>query len=62
MEDSNLNLFQNLYPEILREFDPVPKIKVIPYVSNYHYTNFGEFWALARPPFWISKFKRLKIL
>jgi hypothetical protein len=40
----------------------VPKIKVIPYVSNYRYAKFGEFWTLERPPFWISKFERLKIL
>jgi hypothetical protein len=48
--------------EILGEFDDVPKIKVIPYVSIYCSTKFGEFWTLGRPLFWISKFKRLKIL
>jgi hypothetical protein len=37
-------------------------IKVIPDVSNYRYAKFGEFWTSGRPPFWISKFKRLKIL
>jgi hypothetical protein len=40
----------------------VPKIKVIPYTSRYSYAKFGEFWTLGRPPFWISKFGRLKIL
>jgi hypothetical protein len=40
----------------------VPKIKVIPYTSNYHNAKFGEFWTLARPSFWISKFGILKIL
>jgi hypothetical protein len=40
----------------------VPKIKVIPYVSNYRYVKFREFWTSGRPPFWISYFKRLKIL
>jgi hypothetical protein len=40
----------------------VPKIKVIPYVSIYRYTKFGQFWTLGRPPFWISMFERLKIL
>jgi hypothetical protein len=46
----------------LRKFDVVPKIKVIPYGSNYRYEKIGEFWASRRPPFWISKFERLKIL
>jgi hypothetical protein len=45
--------------EILREFDVVPKIKVIPYVSNYCYAKFGEFWTLGRPLFFISMFERL---
>jgi hypothetical protein len=40
----------------------VPKIKVIPYVSIYRYTKFGQFWTLGRPLFWISMFERLKIL
>jgi hypothetical protein len=40
----------------------VPKIKVIPYISNYRYAKFGEFWTSGRPPFWISKFERLKFL
>jgi hypothetical protein len=39
----------------------VPKIKVIPYISNYPYAKFGEFWTSGRP-FGISKFKKLKIL
>jgi hypothetical protein len=40
----------------------VPKIKVIPYVSNYRYTKLGEFWTSGKSPFWISKFERLKLL
>jgi hypothetical protein len=46
----------------MKEFNVVPKIKVIPYVSIYRYAKFGEFWTSRRPPFWISKFERLKIL
>jgi hypothetical protein len=46
----------------MREFDVVPKIKVIPYVSNYPYAKFEEFWTSERHLFWISKFERLKIV
>jgi hypothetical protein len=40
----------------------VPKRKVAPYVSNYLYAKFGEFWTAGRSLFWTSKFGRLKIL
>jgi hypothetical protein len=46
----------------MREFEVVPKRKVVPYVSNYHYETFGEFWTAGRSLFWISKFGRLKLL
>jgi hypothetical protein len=48
--------------EILREFEVVPKRKVVPFVSNYLYTQFCEFWTAGRSPFRTSKFGRLKIL
>jgi hypothetical protein len=38
------------------------KRKVVSYVSNYLSAKLGEFWTSGRPPFWISKFERLKIL
>jgi hypothetical protein len=47
-EDSNLNLFLNLYLPILIDFVVGPKNKVVPYVSDYRPTKFGEFWASRR--------------
>jgi hypothetical protein len=44
-EDSNLNLFPNLYLPILRDFVVGPKSKVVPYVSDYGPAKFSEFWA-----------------
>jgi hypothetical protein len=40
----------------------VPKTKVVPCLSNYPYTQFGEFCTWGRSLFSISKFRRWKIL
>jgi hypothetical protein len=47
---------------ILREFEVGTKSKVVIYASKYLYTKFGEFWTSERSPFWILKFRWVKII